>query len=72
MAIQDQTLEEIKNRIDIVELISSYVDLKPAGKNYRGLCPFHDEKTPSFTVSPEKGIFIVLDVALGGVFLILS
>lgn len=68
MAIQDQTLEEIKNRIDIVELISSYVDLKPAGKNYRGLCPFHDEKTPSFTVSPEKGIFHCFGCGAGEYF----
>ena len=66
MAIQDQYLEEIKNKIDIIELISSYVELKPAGKNYKGLCPFHEEKTPSFMVSPEKGIFHCFGCGVGG------
>ncbi|MCD4756037.1 DNA primase [bacterium] len=46
-------IEEIRNRIDIVNEISKYVQLKPAGKNFSGLCPFHNEKTPSFIVSPE-------------------
>lgn len=46
--------DEIKSKLDIVEFISEYVVLKRAGQNYKGLCPFHPEKTPSFTVSPAK------------------
>jgi DNA primase len=48
---------EIKSRLDIVELISEYVSLKKAGRNFLGLCPFHNEKTPSFTVNREKQMF---------------
>ena len=48
--ITNQTIEEVKNRADIVDLISGYVTLKPSGKNFVGLCPFHDEKTGSFYV----------------------
>jgi len=49
--------EEVKNRYEIVSFISQFVKLKKVGKNYVGLCPFHSERTPSFTVSPDKQIF---------------
>lgn len=48
-------VEQIKERIDLVEFIRGYVDLVPAGRNLKALCPFHQEKTPSFIVSPERG-----------------
>jgi DNA primase len=50
-------VDEVKQRINIVDIISRYVNLKKVGKNFAGLCPFHSEKTPSFFVSPEKGLY---------------
>lgn len=61
-----EILEEIRNRATIVGVISEYVSLKKAGKNYQGLCPFHNEKTPSFTVSEEKQIFYCFGCQKGG------
>ncbi len=55
--ITPQTIEQIKNRIDIIDIIGEYVKLKKRGSNYIGLCPFHNEKTPSFTVSAAKELY---------------
>ena len=55
--IPEETIEEIKARANIVDVVSEYVTLKKTGRNFVGLCPFHREKTPSFTVNPEKQIF---------------
>ncbi len=66
MIISEDIINQIKERINIVDVIGEYVNLKVSGKNYKGLCPFHSEKTPSFTVSPEKGIFHCFGCGAGG------
>ena len=62
----EELLEEIKRKNDIVDLISQYVVLKRKGRNYFGLCPFHNEKSPSFSVSPDKQIFKCFGCGVGG------
>lgn len=55
--ISQQSIQQVQNRIDIIEIIGEFIKLKKRGTNYLGLCPFHNEKSPSFTVSPAKEIY---------------
>jgi DNA primase len=59
-------LDDIRAAIDIVDLVSRFVNLRKAGTGWKGLCPFHAEKTPSFTVNPRKGIFHCFGCGVGG------
>ena len=64
--IPDHLIEEIRAQSDILDIVSANVLLKKSGQNYKGLCPFHSEKTPSFTVSPEKQIYHCFGCGAGG------
>lgn len=64
--INNDTIEELKQRADIVDVIGEYVGLKKRGKDYVGLCPFHEEKTPSFNVSSAKGLYHCFGCSTGG------
>lgn len=66
MALSDEFLLELKNRNDIESVVSGYVNLKRAGSTRKGLCPFHNEKTPSFTVYPENGSYYCFGCGAGG------
>lgn len=64
--IPEGTIQDVRSRIDIVGLIGRYVELKKAGRNWKGLCPFHGEKTPSFNVNPDRQIFHCFGCHEGG------
>ncbi|MEZ2044335.1 DNA primase, partial [Staphylococcus aureus] len=66
MRIEQSVINEIKDKTDILDLVSEYVKLEKRGRNYIGLCPFHDEKTPSFTVSEDKQICHCFGCKKGG------
>jgi DNA primase len=64
--IPEETIERIRNTADIYDVVAQYVDLKKKGRNYFGLCPFHSEKTPSFSVAPDKQIYHCFGCGSGG------
>jgi len=64
--ISEQTIEQIRSASDIVEIISGYIELKKRGRNHFGLCPFHGEKTASFSVNSEKQIYKCFGCNVGG------
>lgn len=66
MRYSDEILDDVKSSNDIVDVISQYISLKRSGRNYFGLCPFHNEKSPSFSVSPDKQIFHCFGCGVGG------
>jgi len=64
--IDNQSIEQLKDNIDIVEIISNYIEIKKSGANFKANCPFHGEKTPSFVISPAKQIFHCFGCSVGG------
>ena len=64
--IPEEIIQDIRNRVDIVEVVASYLPLKRSGANHRGLCPFHQEKTPSFNVNEPRQIFHCFGCGVGG------
>ncbi|SVE02086.1 uncharacterized protein METZ01_LOCUS454940, partial [marine metagenome] len=64
--ISEQIIEQIRSTADIIEVVSGYVQLKKRGRNYFGLCPFHGEKTASFSVSPQRQIYKCFGCNVGG------
>ncbi len=71
MYYSDEIIEEVRSRNDIVDVISKYVKLQKKGSSYFGLCPFHNEKTPSFSVTDRSRCIIALDAVQEEMYLIL-
>ena len=66
MRISQETIDQIRYKVDIVEVVGDFVSLKKKGKDYSACCPFHEEKTPSFSVSPVRGIYKCFGCGMGG------
>ena len=66
MAILESSKDQLKATVDIVDIISNYIEIKKAGANFKALCPFHSEKTPSFVISPSKQIYHCFSCGVGG------
>ena len=64
--IPQHIIDQVRDTAEIYDIVSEYVDLKQRGNNFFGLCPFHNEKTPSFSISPEKEIFHCFGCGAGG------
>ena len=59
-------VDEVRERADIVQVVGEHVRLRKAGRDWKGLCPFHQEKTPSFVVNPDKGLYYCFGCGAGG------
>ena len=64
--IPEEVINEVKNNVNILDVTSQFVDLQKRGRNYFGYCPFHEERTPSFTVNEDKQIFHCFSCGRGG------
>ena len=67
MRYSDDIIEEVRSKNDIVDVVSQYVRLTKKGNSYFGLCPFHNEKTPSFSVTPGKQMYYCFGCGAGGI-----
>ena len=66
MRFSQEIIEKVREACDVVEIVGEHVSLKKSGQNFKGLCPFHSERTPSFTVSPAKQVYHCFGCGAGG------